>query len=103
MAHRLPCLLSPACNLPEAYDRGAATAVEPEATALGGALRQLLQQPAAELAAMGDAGRQLVAERFSWQQVAERTAGLYGWLHGAGERPDWIEVPAERPAPVPGW
>jgi poly(glycerol-phosphate) alpha-glucosyltransferase len=103
MAHRLPCLLSPACNLPEAYDRGAATAVEPEATALGGALRQLLQQPAAELAAMGDAGRQLVAERFSWQQVAERTAGLYGWLHGAGERPDWIEVPAERPDPVPGW
>ena len=103
MAHRLPCLLSPACNLPEAFDHGAARAVEPEAEALVGSLRQLLLQPAAEREAMGEAGQRLVAERFSWPQVAERTARLYSWLHGTSERPDWIEAPAGRANAVPGW
>lgn len=92
MAYRLPCLLSPACNLPEAAAAGAATAVDPEAGALADALRRLLQQPPAELAAMGEAGRRLVADRFSWQQMAARTAALYGWLHGGDARPDWIHV-----------
>lgn len=90
MAHRLPCLLSPACNLPEAAAAGAAISVEPEAAALAVALLRLLEQPAADRAALGEAGRRLVADHFNWQQMAARTAALYGWLDGGGPRPAWI-------------
>ena len=35
MAYRLSCLLSNACNLPEAFAVGAAVPVEPDPVALG--------------------------------------------------------------------
>lgn len=103
MAHRLPCLLSPACNLPEAFQAGAALAVSPEVGPLAEALRQLFRQSSADSAAMGEAGRRLVQERFSWQQVATRTAALYDWLHGAISRPEWIQVATSAHNRGSGW
>jgi poly(glycerol-phosphate) alpha-glucosyltransferase len=87
MAHRLPCLLSTACNLPEAFPAGAALAAEPDPAALSAALRQLFALSPAERGAMGAAGQALVQHRYSWPQVAEQTRQLYGWILGGGEPP----------------
>ncbi len=92
MAHRLPCLLSSACNLPEAFAVGAASPAEPNPEDLAAALRQLFALSAADTAAMGASGRDLVAKHFSWSQVSEQTRQLYDWILGGGEQPHCVEI-----------
>jgi poly(glycerol-phosphate) alpha-glucosyltransferase len=91
MAHRLPCLLSSACNLPEAFSAGAALAAEPNPELLAAALHQLFALSPAERSAMGAAGRALVAARYSWPQVAEQTRQLYAWIQGGGPSPSFVQ------------
>jgi len=95
MAHRLPCLLSSACNLPQAFRAGAALAAPPEPEALAAALRQLFALSPAERSTMGAAGRQLVAARYSWPQVAQHTRQLYQWILGGGAFPSFVIKPHE--------
>lgn len=90
MAHRLPCLLSSFCNLPEAYSSGAALPAQPEPAALAASLQHLFALSRAERAEMGRSGRSLVAATYSWPQVAEQTRILYRWILGGGERPYFV-------------
>jgi poly(glycerol-phosphate) alpha-glucosyltransferase len=92
MAHRLPCLLSAACNLPDAFSAGAALPAEPEPVALSAALRRLFSLTAAERAAMGAAGRALMEAHYSWPRVAEQTLDLYRWILGGGEPPGFVDL-----------
>jgi poly(glycerol-phosphate) alpha-glucosyltransferase len=56
MAWRLPALLSPACNLPEAFVAGAAWPVAADGAQLVVGLRRLLAAGDQELAQLGEAG-----------------------------------------------
>jgi glycosyltransferase involved in cell wall biosynthesis len=93
MANRLPCLLSDACNIPQAFTAGAALPAEPEPTALSAALHQLFSLSAAEQTAMGTAGRVLVADEFSWPEVAHQTHQLYQWVLRGGQPPAFVSLP----------
>jgi poly(glycerol-phosphate) alpha-glucosyltransferase len=39
---------------------------------------------------MGQRGRALVEERYSWAHVAEQMHAVYAWLLGQGPRPDCV-------------
>lgn len=91
MAHRLPCLLTPGCHLPEAIAAGAALAVEPTEASLTAGLQELFALAPQQRQAMGAAGRALVEQRFSWPRVAADTAALYRWLNGGGPAPACIQ------------
>lgn len=91
MAHRLPCLLSAPCNLPEAFTAGAAISAPPQPESLAAALRQLFALSPSEHASMGAAGRQLVALSYNWDKVAEQSRELYQWIQGGGERPGFVD------------
>lgn len=91
MAHGLPCLLSPACNLQTSFTAGAALPVAPAAPDLVRVLEQLFAMSPGERAAMGAAGQALVSQQFSWQQVALQTRELYDWILGGGARPAFVE------------
>ncbi len=54
------------------------------------ALRVALRLPRTELAAVGQRGRKLVAEKYSWAETASKTIRLYGWLRGRGPAPDFV-------------
>lgn len=82
MAAGLPLILSPGCNLPEAAGAGAGVEVATEVGPLADALRALLAD-AHRRAAMGAAGRALVAAHFTWDSVAARLEALY-WPSGQG-------------------
>ena len=43
-----------------------------------------------ELRAMGTRGRALIASSYTWPSVTGRTADLYTWLRGNGEKPDFV-------------
>jgi 2-polyprenyl-6-hydroxyphenyl methylase/3-demethylubiquinone-9 3-methyltransferase len=57
-------------------------------------LSQLLREAVAlsgeERLAMGRRGRALVAERYSWEHVAEQVRAFYAWLIGRQSRPSCI-------------
>jgi poly(glycerol-phosphate) alpha-glucosyltransferase len=90
MAHGLPCLLSSACNLPDAFEQAAALRAEPNPESLAMALQQLFGLSESARTAMGESGRTLVAQNYSWTQVAAQTHDLYTWILGGGEQPTWV-------------
>lgn len=85
LASSTAVLLSPACNFPEVETAGAGVVVEAERPRLAAAMRELLADRAA-LRAMGEAGRHLVANEYSWDAVTDRLLALYrGVLHSGEE------------------
>lgn len=76
LAHRTAVLISPRCFFPEVATFGAGRIVEPAVDGLERALEAMLAQPDA-LAAMGDAGRALVATRYTWQSVTSQMIDAY--------------------------
>ena len=86
-AHGLPALLTPACNLPEAFVAGAALSIDPFVAGIGGGLRRLFAMSDERRMAMGAHARRYVREGYDWTEIARRMARLYAGL-------------ASRPAPA---
>jgi poly(glycerol-phosphate) alpha-glucosyltransferase len=90
MACRLPVLLTPGCNFPEAVAGGAAMEVEASVSGTESGLQRLLSLRDAERQKMGCSGRKLVADRYTWDGVAQQTVQLYCWLTGGCPRPAFV-------------
>jgi glycosyltransferase involved in cell wall biosynthesis len=73
LAHATAVLISPRCHFPEVASAGAGEVVPPTVEQLEQALNRLLAQPAA----MGRAGRELVAERYTWNRVTSQMLDAY--------------------------
>ena len=66
--------------------------VAPDSVSIGAALTDAASRPLEDLRAMGIRGQALVASRYVWPLVAERTIGLYKWLRDEAERPAFVVV-----------
>jgi len=87
-ANGLPALMTPACNLPEGFDAGAAMSIaDTGPLEIRDALQWLLWLPAADLKAMGERGRELARRSFSWDSAANEMKQVYEWVLGRGEQP----------------
>lgn len=86
-ASGLPVLLTPECNFPELAAADAALVVAPEATAIETGLNRLLALTDEERKQMGNRGRALVRESYTWPVVADKMLAVYRWLAGAGPKP----------------
>jgi poly(glycerol-phosphate) alpha-glucosyltransferase len=89
-SHRLPVLLTPECNLPEGPERGAAIATEPVPERLATDLERCLGMPDAEVEAMGERGRALVEEKFTWATVVDQMHDVYRWVTGEAAPPETV-------------
>lgn len=54
------------------------------------ALQDALGLPQTALRAMGQRGKALVKQRYTWSQIAQQTLLLYDWLLGRGEQPGFV-------------
>jgi poly(glycerol-phosphate) alpha-glucosyltransferase len=90
-AHGKPVLMTPQCNLPEGFAAGAALRVEGSVAGMEAGLRTLWGMSRNELAGMGERGRDLVARRFAWGNIAREMKGVYEWILGGGPRPGCVE------------
>jgi len=70
-----PVVISPECHFPEVAEVGAGLIVPRDAAPVAEALERLISDRALGRR-MGDAGRQLVRERFTWPEIAARSVGL---------------------------
>ena len=92
MSQGLPCLLSSACNLPEAFAAGAAVPAEPESSSLIDSLRLFFSMADQARQIMGRNGRQLTETRFHWDRIAHMTNEVYSWILDGGPRPACVQI-----------
>ena len=93
MAYKLPCLLSQACNLPQAFQYNAAIKAEPDSAFLIKSLQQLFLQSAHDRKLMGSQGYDLVSRHFTWEYVSTQFKQLYSWNLGlTSSEPDFIQA-----------
>jgi len=86
-SYRLPVLMTPQCNLPEGFVAQAAIDMSPDAASIAVALRKLFDMTELERRTMGDQGRRLVVERFTWPTVAASMRSVYSWVLGRSPMP----------------
>lgn len=91
-AFGLPVLMTDACNLPEGFERGAALRISVDPVELADQLTSFTFFSGPDLLAMGEAGRSLVRESFSWSQLASRFLTISTWALGGGACPPEVEV-----------
>ena len=76
MACGTAVLLTAECNFSEAIDAGAGRITSSEPEALAAAIEEMLGDEAA-LERMGEAGRRLVVDRYSWDSITDRLLEVY--------------------------
>ncbi len=76
MAARLPVVVSEGCGFPEVAERGAGLVVKTDETAIAEAVCRLLAD-APLRHRMGEQGRKLVCESYTWQITANQITNLY--------------------------
>lgn len=91
-AFGLPVLMTDACNLPEGFARGGAMRIDINPTQLADQLVSLASLSENALVSMGEAGRRLVQESFSWNHVAARFRAVCNWMLEGGAVPPEIEM-----------
>lgn len=76
LASRTAVLLSPGCHFPVVEQAGAGRIADTEPESLACALSDLLAQPQ-RLRAMGQAGLELVKQRYSWNTITDQLLDAY--------------------------
>jgi glycosyltransferase involved in cell wall biosynthesis len=89
-ACRLPVVMTDQCNLPEGFAAGAAMRVGTDVESLFAGMRALTGMAPADLTTMGESGRRLVEECFTWRHVAEMMLEVYNWVLGGGRTPECV-------------
>ena len=89
-AYELPVVLTKHCNLEIGLEYNAAISVETEPISISNGLDELFSLSDAQRSSMGKAGRDLVANHFSWDSVAKDMIGVYEWIIGGGPAPPCV-------------
>jgi glycosyltransferase involved in cell wall biosynthesis len=87
----LPVVVTPQCNFPEIESSGCGWLSEANASELENVLGGALATDTSTLEKMGNAGRVLARERYSWPVVREQMAEVYEWING-GARPAAVHI-----------
>lgn len=80
-------LMTPQCNLPEGFSAAAALRIDAEPESIADGLQKLFRMSDNERVAMGQRGRVLVADRFSWPRISDQMNEAYQWMVGGGPKP----------------
>jgi glycosyltransferase involved in cell wall biosynthesis len=89
-AHRLPVIMTEACNVPQGFSVGAAICVGAAADSIADGLTALSHGTEPERRAMGNAGRALVESQFAWPVITGQFLAVYHWMVGQGALPDYV-------------
>ncbi|HPW18469.1 MAG TPA: glycosyltransferase [Candidatus Aminicenantes bacterium] len=96
LASAKPCVITENCSFPEVARAGAGEVVEARADALAQGLIKVLSLTDRERQDMGERGRQLVAENYTWDLAARKMLTVYRCILDKKPVPLYPE-----PAPLP--
>ena len=83
----LPVLMSSACNLEEGFSLGAAIRCGTTPGSIAAAIETLAAMSSGKRSALGNRGRELVENKYSWETTVDRLVGVYQWLGGSTDQP----------------
>ena len=83
MVSGLPCVITTACNFPEAATAKAAHIVDIDANSISEALIECLKAPQ-ESEAMGDSARKFILENYTWDRIATKMVEAYTCILNKG-------------------
>jgi poly(glycerol-phosphate) alpha-glucosyltransferase len=89
-SYGLPVLMTPQCNLAEGFSIDAGIRIETRIEDIGSGLEALFLMSDGDRKGMGERGRELVRERFTWRRVAAEMKSVYEWVLGGGPPPECI-------------
>ena len=92
LAHGTPVVTTTAAPWEALVRRDCGWWVEPEGNAIKGALEMALSLPASELSRMGENGRELVREQFSWDSIGAQWVEVYRWILSGGKPPGCVRI-----------
>lgn len=91
-----------ACGVPAVVSKGApwqeldaynaGSWVDIDSLSFAVALKDLMQKSSLELAQMGQNGRKLMQDKYSWEMVATMMAELYTWILEGGSTPAFVRL-----------
>ena len=90
LAHGTPVLTTQGTPWSELVQTNSGWWIEPGAAALTTALETILSLSKDTLRAMGERGRRLVLERYSWEPIIKQHVELYRWLDRAAPKPAFV-------------
>ena len=82
MGSGLPVIVTRQCNMPQVSASGAGVQIEPEVPQIAAAIHGMLAAGGDARERMGQNGRDLVQQNYSWTHVAQRMAAVYAWVRG---------------------
>lgn len=91
-SYGVPVLMTPACNLPIGFAKGAAIEISTEPDQLAHALLGYFQMTDSARAEIGRRGRALVVQHFDWRHIAQKMYRVYKWVAGRDARPDDVQL-----------
>lgn len=91
-SHALPVLMTPQCNLPVGFERGAALKTTTDPAEIARCLGELGAMTGDERRLMGTRGWDLAASDFSWNTVAKQMRQVYEWALGGGSPPTSVST-----------
>jgi glycosyltransferase involved in cell wall biosynthesis len=86
-----PALITDGCHFPEVVEAGAALCVQPESSQLFEGLSTMLDKDSATLKEMGNRGRKLVLENYTWDVSVRKLLTLYSLILSGGTIPLYPE------------
>lgn len=92
LASGMPVVVTKGAPWPELMERNAGWWTDISVDALEAAIADALARPVEALAAMGQAGRIWMREKFGWPRIAAMTSETYKWIHQGGTCPPWVRV-----------
>jgi glycosyltransferase involved in cell wall biosynthesis len=92
LAHGVPVITTTAAPWAELHETGCGWWIAPGIEPLVEAMQQALSMNSADLRMMGEKGRRMVAERYSWRSVVERHIQLYRWAAFGENRPNFVSM-----------
>ena len=91
-AYGKPVLMTPECNLPEGFESNASIRITTGVENIEHGLRQLFDMSAANCQTMGERGKKLVIEKYSWSRISAEMKGVYDWVLGGGAKPECVSL-----------
>jgi glycosyltransferase involved in cell wall biosynthesis len=92
LAHRIPVVTTRAAPWSDLLTHNCGWWIDTGESALAATLLDAMQLPVDERRAMGMRGRDLMMQRYTWNQIATKMRSAYEWVLKGGKPPDCIRT-----------